>query len=396
MNPNRLTKLVAACLIAFLGEAAAQPIPPANVPGGAPVYPPSSSSPPGVYVPPPPPGQPGTTNSSCVRLESELARIDAGNAGSDNARSYEDAIARQRFELDQTTAQGRRLGCDSGGGFFLFSSPKPPQCDQINTQITRMRSNLDRMISEMNQKRGGSMDLNRDLQRRQIIAALQQNDCGSQYRNTPPQQATRQRGFLETLFGGWREESDINASPLDLPSTSTFKTLCVRTCDGYYFPISYATVVSRFGEDERTCRRLCPAAEVVLYTHRNPGEEVEQAVSISGRPYTELPTAFKYRQEYNSACSCRAAGQSWADALGVGRDATVQQGDIIVTEERAKQLAQPRTASQPVRGGTAPITPAVSGQPSTGDAGQPAQPDQTTPAGERKVRTVGPQFYPVR
>ncbi len=56
-------------------------------------------------------------------------------------------------------------------GFFLFSSPKPPQCDQINTQITRMRSNLDRMISEMNQKRGGSMDLNRDLQRRQIIAA---------------------------------------------------------------------------------------------------------------------------------------------------------------------------------------------------------------------------------
>jgi hypothetical protein len=396
MNRNRLAKLVAVCLIAFLGEAAAQPVPPANVPGGAPVYPPSSSSPPGVYVPAPPPGQPGTTNSSCVRLESELARLDAGNAGSDNARNYEDAIARQRFELDQTTAQGRRLGCDSGGGFFLFSSPKPPQCDQINTQITRMRSNLDRMISEMNQRRGGSMDLNRDLQRRQIIAALQQNNCGSQYRNAPPQQAARQRGFLETLFGGWREESDINASPLDLPSSSTFKTVCVRTCDGYYFPISYATVVSRFGEDERTCRRLCPAADVALYTHRNPGEEIEQAVSIGGRPYTELPTAFKYRQEYNSACSCRAAGQSWADALGVGRDATVQQGDIIVTEERAKQLAQPRAASQPVRGGTAPVTPAVSGQPSTGDAGQPAQPDQTAPAGERKVRTVGPQFYPVR
>jgi hypothetical protein len=404
MNQNRLANLVAACMIALLGEAAAQPVPPANVPGGAPpgVYVPSSppgpyapqSSAPGAYVPPPP-GQPGTTNSACVRLESELARLDTGNAGSDPARRYDDAIARQRFELDQTTAQGRRLGCDSGGGFFLFSSPKPPQCDQINTQITRMRSNLDRMISEMNQMRGGGMDLNRDQQRRQIIAALQQNNCGSQYRS-PPQQATRQRGFLETLFGGWREESDINASPLELPSSSTFKTVCVRTCDGYYFPISYATVVSRFGEDERTCKRLCPAADVLLYTHRNPGEEIEQAVSISGRPYTELPTAFKYRQEYNSACSCRAAGQSWADALGVGRDATVQQGDIIVTEERAKQLAQPRAASQPVRGGTAPATPAGPGQPAAGDIGQPAQSDQTVPAGERKVRTVGPQFYPVR
>ena len=390
MNSNRLAKLVAACMIAFLGEAAAQPVPPANIPGGAP---------PGVYVPPPLPGQPGTTNSACVRLETELARIDTGGTGPDNIRSYEDAIARQRFELDQTTAQGRRLGCDSGGGFFLFSSPKPPQCDQINTQITRMRSNLDRMISEMNQKRGGSMDLNRDLQRRQIIAALQQNNCGSQYRSAPPQQAARQRGFLETLFGGWREESDINASPLDLPSSSTFKTLCVRTCDGYYFPISYATVTARFGEDEQTCRRLCPAAEVGLYTHRNPGEEIEQAVSIDGRPYTELPTAFKYRQEYNSACSCRAAGQSWAEALGVGRDATVQQGDIVVTEERAKQLAQPRAASQPVRGGSANTpgkSPVGPNQPSTGDAGQPAQPDQTAPAGERKVRTVGPQFYPVR
>ena len=262
-------------------------------------------------MPPPLPGQPGTTNSACVRLETELARIDGGSTGPDNTRSYEDAIARQRFELDQTTAQGRRMGCDSGGGFFLFSSPKPPQCDQINAQITRMRSNLDRMISEMNQRRGGGMDLNRDQQRRQIIAALQQNNCGSQYRSAPQQQATRQRGFLETLFGGWREESDINASPLDLPSSGAgFKTVCVRTCDGYYFPISYATVVSRFGEDERTCKRLCPAADVVLYTHRNPGEEIEQAVSISGRPYTELPTAFKYRQEYNSACSCRAAGRS--------------------------------------------------------------------------------------
>jgi hypothetical protein len=379
MTPIRLASLTALCFAAWFGAAAAQPLPPGVIPGGAP---------PGVYVPPPPGGGP-TTNSACVRLESELARIDAGSGGADTRR-YEDAIARQRFELEQMQAQGRRLNCDSGGGFFIFGSPKPPQCDQINAQITRMRSNLDRMIAEMNQARGGGMDLNRDLQRRQIIAALQQNNCGTQYRAAPPQQAARQRGFLETLFGGWREESDINASPLDLPSSSTFRTVCVRTCDGYYFPISYATVPSRFGEDERTCKRLCPASDVSLYTHRNPGEEIDQAVSLGGRPYTELPTAFKYRQEYNSACSCRATGQSWADALGVGRDATVQQGDIVVTEERAKQLAQPRI-NQPVRGGATAAQPAAAAQPVTDP-----QPDQPQQSGERKVRTVGPQFYPVR
>ena len=190
----------------------------------------------------------------------------------------------------------------------------------------------------------------------------------------------RSRGFLEKLFGGWQEESDINAAPLQMPSSSTYRTLCVRSCDGYYFPVSYATVPARFGEDERTCQRLCPAAEVHLYTHRNPGEEVDQAVSINGEPYTQLPAAFKYRTEYNPSCSCRSPGQSWAEALGVGKDQTVQQGDIVVTDERAKQLAQPKQ-----RGSNAQNSP-----------NDPSQKTVTRPDGERKVRIVGPEFYPVR
>ena len=36
---------------------------------------------------------------------------------------------------------------------------------------------------------------------------------------------------------------------------------CARSCDGYYFPISYSTVPSKFPEDEQLCRRLCPATE---------------------------------------------------------------------------------------------------------------------------------------
>jgi hypothetical protein len=158
----------------------------------------------------------------------------------------------------------------------------------------------------------------------------------------------------------------------------------VRSCDGYYFPVSYATVPARFGEDERTCQRLCPAAEVHLYTHRNPGEEVDQAVSLAGMPYTQLPAAFKYRTEYNASCSCRAAGQSWAEALGVGKDQTVQQGDIVVTEERAKQLAKPK--QQGAKTGTA----------NSASAGSDDSKDAARPQGERKVRIVGPEFYPVR
>jgi len=379
MIPIRFRGFLAGSLLATVTAVSAQPLPPGNVPGGAP---------PGVYAPPPVTGGPQTDagNSTCLRLEASLAQIDAGtNAGPDASKRYEDAIGRQRFELDQMVMQGRRLGCDSGGGFFIFGRPKPPQCEQINGQITRMRDNLDRMTGELNRSRGGGYDINRDLQRRQILTSLQQNNCGSQYRNSAPQQQARQRGFLEKLFGGWQEESDINAAPLQMPSSSTYRTLCVRSCDGYYFPVSYATVPARFGEDERTCQRLCPAAEVHLYTHRNPGEEVDQAVSINGEPYTQLPAAFKYRTEYNPSCSCRSPGQSWAEALGVGKDQTVQQGDIVVTDERAKQLAQPKQ-----RGSTNSPSNA---QNSPND---PSQKTVTRPDGERKVRIVGPEFYPVR
>jgi hypothetical protein len=376
MRTAALAALAAGSLLAMPNLALAQPLPPGNVPGGPP---------PGVYGPPPVTGGPQSDggNSTCLRLEGALAQLDAGgNAGPDAARRYEEAIGRQRFELDQTIMQGRRLGCDSGGGFWIFGSPRPPQCEQINAKISQQRANLERMTSEANRSRGG-YDINRDMQRRQLLASLEQNNCGPQYRSSAPQQQARQRGFLEKLFGGWQEESDINAAPLEMPSSSTFRTLCVRSCDGYYFPVSYATVPARFGEDERTCQRLCPAQEVHLYTHRNPGEEVDQAVSTQGVPYTQLPTAFKYRTEYNPSCSCRAPGQSWAEALGVGKDQTVQQGDIVVTEERAKQLAQPKQ-----RGNTN-----VANAPASGDG---AQKTVTRPDGERKIRIVGPEFYPVR
>ena len=377
-----IASLAAAALIAGLGAAGAQLVPPANVPG---------APPPGVQAPRPPIGQPD--GSVCLRLESALAQLDQlSNANPDTVRRYEDAITRQRYELDQTIVQGRRTGCDTGGGFFLFGSPRPPQCDQINNQIARMRANLDRMISELGMMRGGS-DINRDLQRRQLVASLAQNNCGPQYRAASTQ-PPRQRGILDTLFGGgWREESTVESGPLEMPSSSTFRTLCVRTCDGFYFPVSFATVPARFQEDENICKRLCPAAEVFLYSHPNPGGEVEQAVSINGSRYSELPNAFKYRQEYNAGCSCRAPGQSWADALGVGRDATVQQGDIVVTEEQAKRLSQPRptqqTKDQARQGKQA--TPAAPGQ-----TAEPEQPPPAVATDERKVRTVGPQFYPVR
>ena len=62
--------------------------------------------------------------------------------------------------------------------------------------------------------------------------------------------------------------------------------------------------------------------------------------------------AAKYRTEFNPACSCKRPGQSWADALG--KDEAVEPGDVVVTEERAKQMSQP-PAQKVVSGGRRPV-----------------------------------------
>ena len=126
----------------------------------------------------------------------------------------------------------------------------------------------------------------------------------------------------------------------------------MRSCDGAYFPISFATVPARFPDDEKTCKALCPAAEASLYAYRNPGEDMSQAVSINGQPYSSSPNAFRYRQEFNPSCSCKAPGQTWADALKSIDDkaAAEQQGDIIVTEESAKKMSRAPTKPAPASG----------------------------------------------
>ena len=355
-------------------------------------------------APAPPPAQTapnaapgaGARNQTCLRLESQLAAVDRG-AGIDPAKAeqikrYEDAASKQQAEVDRLGQQSQRLGCQ-GGGFFALFSGQSPQCGPLNNQIQQMRANLDRTLTDVQRLQGNSGE--REGQRRSILVALGQNDCGPQYRQYV---TAGPGGFFENLFGGGNFSPGPNA-----PLAGTYRTLCVRTCDGYYFPISYSTVPSKFAEDEQLCRRLCPAADATLYSHRNPGEDVSRAVSIGGRLYTELPTAFSYRKQLNAACNCRLPGQSWAEALRQSSDQTVERGDIVVTEERARQLSQPRFDAQ-----GKPVSP-TRGQAADSVSNAPlpaAGPEQQPPApaeekveqepGKRKVRAVGPTFYPVR
>jgi hypothetical protein len=348
----------------------------------------------------PPPG--GQANPICSRLEGQLANIERGGGGSgdpnkdEQIRRYQDSASRQQAELDRVTSQARRMGCDSSGFFSLFNN-NAAQCGPVNNQIQQMRGNLDQITASLERLRSGGLGgAERENQRRSVLTALAQNNCGPQYANA----VRGPGGFLDNLFG------NNNNNPLppvtgDLGAQSgTFRTVCVRTCDGAYFPVSFATVQARFADDERTCKALCPAAEANLFAYRNPGEDINQAVSINGQPYSSLPNAFKYRTEFNPSCACKAAGQTWSDALkSVDDKAQVeQQGDIIVTEESAKKMMQraqqPKSAPNAKKGaapaGTAASAPAAP----AADAAPPPAANPPAAGGDRPIRTVGPTFIP--
>ncbi|HEV3372945.1 MAG TPA: DUF2865 domain-containing protein [Xanthobacteraceae bacterium] len=374
MIPRPLRKLGLAALVA--SAASTQPL---TAPALAQGYPQS------------PNGQ--ARSPACPQLESQLSAFDRGitdSTQSDQAKRLDDAARKQQSDLDRLTAQARRSGCEGNGFFSLFVS-QPAQCGPLNAQIQQARANLDRTMNDL-QRAQSNTGADHESQRRSIIGALAQNDCGPQYR----QQVNQGGGFFDRLFG---PGTILNPDTGPAPASGTYKTLCVRTCDGFYFPVSYSALPNRFAEDAQACQRLCPASEVALYSHRSSGEDVNQAVSTaSGRPYTELPNAFAYRKQFNPSCSCKAAGQTWADALKQLDDQTVERGDIVVnTEERAKQLAQPQTDAQgkpikptpPARGGAAqppPATPAA--------ASANAADTTDTDTSKRKVRAVGPTFLP--
>lgn len=115
--------------------------------------------------------------------------------------------------------------------------------------------------------------------------------------------------------------------------------VCVRACDGSFFPVSH------FGGNpsdvQEICQSLCPNATVALYSLPFGGT-IDEAVSVNGEPYANLPNAHKFEQTFDASCSCRAPGQSWAEALAA---AEAKYGhhphDIIVTEEQSLRMSRP-------------------------------------------------------
>jgi hypothetical protein len=250
-------------------------------------------------------------NPICLQLEQRL--VQEGQKGT-QSRDQLTRVEQELRQVDQAFNVGNSQLERNCYEVFLFTKSfrNTSQCKELARQVEvskRRLSDLEAQRQQLSSGRSFEDDIIRELAR---------NRCGPNYTD----QARRREGGSD---GMWNEEGEISGggwTPHGGAPGDTYRTVCVRLCDGYYFPISFSTLRSHFAQDADSCTSKC-AAPVELYYHPNPGGTMEQAVALqSSEPYTKLKTAFRYRKEYVNGCSCKEAeflpapGDQKADAAG--------------------------------------------------------------------------------
>jgi hypothetical protein len=96
---------------------------------------------------------------------------------------------------------------------------------------------------------------------------------------------------------------------------------CVRGCDGRYFPAQGNDAESK----AQSCKSFCPASETSLVY----GSNIDDATTENGKPYSDMPNAFRYRNEIVAGCTCNGKDPVGLAQVKVEDDPTLRKGDIV-------------------------------------------------------------------
>ena len=350
----------------------------------------------------------------CNDLQARLAV--ASKTAPSKADRWSAAIAEQRAAIATNQAQLSRCG---GAG--------DPRCGPLVMRGEQMSTNLAKLEREYGRIGGGS----ENPEKARIQAAMMQAGCfnrgASQAKvsgETPPglsagsgqpargmgtapvqaqSKPERPRSFFSVLFGEREEASagdEQSMEPID-PAlleqmSGTYRTLCVRTCDGFFFPISFQASRGRLKTDANVCSALCPGTETRLFYH-GAGQEAEGAVAAdSGEPITKLPNAFLYRTKVVPGCACGRPDPRLLPAAAGGlagrvRDMArfIDPASLPLPKQRPTPDQDPETQASQISGhDPQPVEPIRLVSESEGgeklaEGGEPIP---------RVVRTVGPKW----
>lgn len=300
----------------------------------------------------------------CLQLETELARLQPPGSFV-QSDEFAAAANTQEDQIDLARIKASDLGCGRAIAGDMIA-----ECAALNAKIAEMENNLgnlDRQPARPNKSTR--------RERIRILDAMQLAGCNDQ--DDGQEDAATDTEPLDDQIGGTiiRGGSAQSLSPTESypqhivisrsqeQAIGEYRTLCVRTCDGYFFPMSNAAGLQDFQRDEKNCEASCPGTEIELFYHLNEGQPQDSMVSArSGQPYRNLSTAYRYKRvdlPRVPACGCNVSqNRNFSVIAGEGRP--------VPSAPQAK----------PVEEVPATIAP------------RPA------PDPDRKVRAVGPTFLP--
>lgn len=239
-------------------------------------------------------------SSVCASLEQRF--LSGNQAGGANGLSAE-RVARQLIEKQ---AEAQRHGC---GGFSTGGSAGP-KCPQILADVRGLRERL-------TQAQSASAD----------------------------RQANGPSTAVQLRLNGCRSPSELAAAPQRRQSTDvggrSIRTLCVRVCDGYYFPVAAVTRRDRQKVYAEVCQSLyARPGQAEVFFHRE-GTDVGTAVAADGKNrYADQQYAFKFRERFNPVCQAQLAA-------GVGALAS-RYRDALIDIVRSAGTATAATVEMPL------------------------------------------------
>jgi hypothetical protein len=326
----------------------------------------------------------------CRQLQAELTSLGSGGqAGQARIKKYDTAIARQGKEIAKARSRARRAGC----GFSIFGG-STTTCAALNSAIDRMNANLDSLRDQRTRLAAGSSTRRG---RASILAALDSHGCRTTKnirKTTSTQEMAKAEPENREVLDGAPPANDLDTqitdngylAPLIELSLEKaprpqgeFRTMCVRTCDGYFYPVSNAATLRDFERDQKNCEASCRGTQMqVFYMRGIGGDPAEMMSSASGKPYRELPTAFLYKKPTPvdaPACGCGASPGYQVIGGAAALTSFNRESPSIMS------FAPPANRPGPSR---------VTGVKPSHDPQAPALP---LPA-DRKVRVVAPAFLP--
>ncbi|MCX7900209.1 MAG: DUF2865 domain-containing protein, partial [Methylocystis sp.] len=152
------------------------------------------------------------------------------------------------------------------------------------------------------------------------------------------------------------------------------RPICVRACDGFYFPIA-----NRESEvsAQQSCEKLCPGAQTAVFLMPGGSTRIEEAVSArGGETYAQFVARLRPEDARSKSCACPSTVMgSLPETSAFLSDLTLRPGDTIVTPQGMRvvrrgshypfkksdflSLAETRNISAATRGALAAIEKAM-------------------------------------